>query len=213
MENKIDTIQELFYRLDSTTYNHSVRVMALTLEYEEYIGLEDRILSQAALVHDIGKVYITQKILDKKGKLTDLERLLMELHPYIGYCMLKERNVREDIARMVLYHHGFNPPILSAIEDQYANAEFVNYASKVLRTLDAFEAITSDRPYHRGIPPKDALPILRKQKFNNNDGYEFLEMTAYGPNVENSAVLRENYLAINDSIDVILKGWESKNCD
>ena len=213
MENRIETVQELFYRLDSTTYNHSVRVMALAIEYEEYAGVGNRILSQAALVHDIGKVYITQKILDKIGRLSNLERLLVGLHPYIGYCMLKERHVREDIARVVLYHHGFHPPILSAIEDQYASAEFVNYSSKVLRTLDAFEAITSDRPFHRGIPAKDAICMLREQKFNDNDGYDFLTKTAYGPNVENSAVLRGNYLAINDSIDIILHDWESKNCN
>lgn len=213
MGNKIETVRELFDRLDSTTYNHSVRVMALALEYEEYAGVKDRILSQAALVHDIGKVYITQKILDKRGRLTNLERLLVELHPYIGYCMLKERQVREDIARVILYHHGFNPPVLSVISDQYENSEVVNYSSRILRTLDAFEAITSDRSYHRGIQARDAISMLKEQKFNDNDGYDFLKKTAYGPNVDNSAVLRGNYLAINDSIDTILRDWETKNCN
>ena len=213
MENRLETVKEIFNRLDSTTFNHSVRVMALAMEYEEYAGLDHNILSQAALVHDIGKVYVSNKILDKIGRLSKLEHLLVDLHPYIGYSMLKERGIREDIARIVLYHHGFKPPMLSEVSMEYEDKGFVNYASQVLRTIDAFEALTSDRPYHRGISAVEATNLLKKQGFDENDGYYFLAKVAFSQSSETSAVLRGNYLNINDSLDDILKNWESDNCE
>lgn len=211
MERK-ETVRELFNRLDSTTYNHSVRVMALAAEYEDFSGLNNRLLSQAALVHDLGKIYVSQKILDKIGCLTPLEHLLVDLHPYIGYSLLKDRYVSEEIARIVLYHHGFTPPVLTDIDIQYINKELVNYSAVILRTLDAFEALTSDRPYHRGVSAVEAVDILKAQGFDNNDGYFFLAKTAYKKGIDQSAVLRGGCLYFDNSVDEILNDWERTNC-
>ena len=100
---------EMLRRLDSTTYNHSVRVMMISAEVEEYLNLTDHKLMCAALFHDIGKAYVPFDILDKKERLTGLERELVDLHSYFGYCMLNSIKVEEDICRIVLYHHGFRP--------------------------------------------------------------------------------------------------------
>ncbi|MBE6035576.1 MAG: HD domain-containing protein [Clostridiales bacterium] len=207
-----ETIKELFNQLDSTTYNHSIRVMALAMEYEEFIGIDNHLLSQAALVHDIGKIYVSSKILDKTGSLSCLEHHLVDLHPYIGYSLLKERNICEDLSRVVLYHHGYLPSTLTEITRIYENKGFVDYCAKVLRTIDAFEALTSDRPYHRGISAIDATYVLKKQGFDDNDGFFFLTKTAFNTSNDYSAVQRGNCLSYETSADKILNDWENTNC-
>ena len=155
---------EMLRRLDSTTYNHSVRVMMISAEVEEYLNLTDHKLMCAALFHDIGKAYVPFDILDKKERLTGLERELVDLHSYFGYCMLNSIKVEEDICRIVLYHHGFRPLTIRDL-GHYDNNNVYEKA-QMLHTIDAFEALTSDRPYHRGLPSKEALKILvREGKF------------------------------------------------
>ena len=102
-------LSETFNRLDATTYNHSVRVMKIASEIESFYGLGDNYLSIAALLHDIGKVYISRKVLDKVSPLTGLEREIISLHPYYGYKILKDYDINEDVCRLVLYHHGMDP--------------------------------------------------------------------------------------------------------
>ena len=100
---------DMMKRLDSMTYNHSVRVMMISAEIEEYLGMTDHQLMYAALFHDVGKIYTPFNILDKNERLTKLERQIIDLHPYIGYSMLSELGIDEDICRIILYHHGTQP--------------------------------------------------------------------------------------------------------
>ena len=79
-------IIDIMKRLDSMTYNHSVRVMMISAEIEEYLGMTDHQLMYASILHDIGKIYIPFNILDKNTRLTKLERQIIDLHPYI--CLL-----------------------------------------------------------------------------------------------------------------------------
>ena len=144
--------------MDSTTYNHSMRVMLIALEIETTLRLDDHKLSEAALLHDIGKIYISPTILDKKEGLSSLERELIDLHAYIGYSILHGFDIDEDI----WYHHGSTPITISPIEKY--NSEEIYEKAKMLHTIDVFEALTSDRPYHRGMSAKDALSIMKDEK-------------------------------------------------
>lgn len=160
--NLPEKIKEKMELLDSTTYNHSIRVWKLALSVEEYYRMADDSLSTAALVHDIGKLYISPAILDKHEGFTELERELVDLHPYIGYRMLKECNVSEVVRRIVLYHHGRNPRLLSPLPEFYSS--MVESKAKMLKTIDAFEALTTDRPYRRRMSVKQAAAFLREQE-------------------------------------------------
>lgn len=139
-----------FCRLDSTTLQHSLRVMLIAREFTEYENDRDlRMLPKAALVHDIGKLYVADEILDKAGSLSDTEREFINLHAYAGYRMLKENGVDDKIASVVLFHHGMKPVTLSAVKPD--TSDDVRELAKMLHTIDVFEALTSDRPYHRGV--------------------------------------------------------------
>ena len=156
---------DMMKRLDSMTYNHSVRVMMISAEIEEYLGMTDHQLMYAALFHDVGKIYTPFNILDKNERLTKLERQIIDLHPYIGYSMLSELGIDEDICRIILYHHGTQP--LTIQDVGHYDKDSVYEKALILHTIDAFEALTSDRPYHRGVICKEALKIMtRGEKYD-----------------------------------------------
>lgn len=202
-------IYGMFYRLDSITYNHSVRVMALAREFEAFSGQPDDILSQAALMHDIGKVLIATKILDKVDRLTPLEREMIALHPYIGYRMLTDLNINDKICQVILYHHGKHPPSLSNITVSPTPEIFDR--SLMLHTIDAFEALTSDRPYHRGHVPLEAIEIMNKEDDHHPAVMEYLSQTAKQAPAKVSAVHRSHYMQDSDLIDDMLTEWQEKN--
>lgn len=156
---------DMMKRLDSMTYNHSVRVMMISAEIEEYLRMTDHQLMYAALFHDVGKIYTPFNILDKNERLTKLERQIIDLHPYIGYSMLSELGIDEDICRIILYHHGTQP--LTIQDVGHYDKDSVYEKALILHTIDAFEALTSDRPYHRGVISKEALKIMmRGEKYD-----------------------------------------------
>lgn len=140
-------IIDIMKRLDSMTYNHSVRVMMISAEIEEYLGMTDHQLMYASILHDIGKIYIPFNILDKNTRLTKLERQIIDLHPYIGYSMLSELGVDEDICRIILYHHTAT---VNNSDVGHYDKDSIYAKALMLHSIDAFEALTSDRPYHRG---------------------------------------------------------------
>ena len=159
--------------LDAVSFNHSYRVREISRDAENFFEHNDSTLSKAAFVHDIGKIYISTKILDKKGTLSQVEKNIIDLHPYISYQVLRELGVYEGICRIALYHHGINPPCLSFVEN-YDNKKIMHYA-EMLRTIDSFEALTTDRSYRRGFPSKEAIRIMEGENFHDEKTLDFLK--------------------------------------
>lgn len=104
-------------------------------------------INEAANFHDIGKIGIPDKVLNKTGKLTRKEMLYMQAHPRIGYNILARLPLFEDIAHIVLCHHerwdGLGYP--NGLKEKQIPLE-----SRIIAVADAFDAITSDRPYRKG---------------------------------------------------------------
>lgn len=189
MQNKI---YSTIHKLDSITYNHSIRVMCLAREIEDFYHFDNHLMSNAALVHDVGKFYITSKILDKKERLDLVERELINLHSYIGYKMLKEFGVNEDICRITLYHHGLRPIVLEKL-DPYNNP-LISDMAFMLHSIDSFEALTSDRPYHRGLLATEALDVMIKESNHHQAILDYIiYMTDNEELCDSSAIFRGGY--------------------
>lgn len=169
-------IRDAVEGMDSTTYNHSVRTWRFARMIEAYFCLGDDKLSDAAYVHDIGKLFIPEKILDKHEGLTQLEREIMGLHPYYGYQILGEYGMCEEVKRMVLYHHGMNPVVLKPLA-AYPCAAVADRA-KMLHTIDAFEALTTDRPYRRRMSVRQAADFLEGQEGYHREVLDCLKRCA-----------------------------------
>lgn len=171
-ESALDKLQ----LLDSMSYNHCVRSSEIAREIESKFDLGSNLLSKAALVHDVGKIYVSSKILGKPDQLDFLERKIIDLHPYIGYQILRQCGVNEKICTITLYHHGVKPPMLSDIKIKMDD-EIKHYAL-MLHTIDAFEALTTDRSYRRGYTQAKAVEIMDKESMHDKNVLDFLHTYA-----------------------------------
>ncbi len=122
----------------------------------------------AALLHDIGKVYIPTAILNKKSKLTEEEFRIIRFHPLIGAELLNEMNYSYDIVESVLHHHerwdGKGYPF-------GLKGQEIPFYSRVLSVADAFDAMISNRPYKKAIPHNLALAELKANAGTQFDPY------------------------------------------
>jgi diguanylate cyclase (GGDEF)-like protein/putative nucleotidyltransferase with HDIG domain len=112
----------------------------------------------AGILHDIGKLGVPDPILRKAGKLDDGEWTEMRKHPELGARILAGANL-DDISRWVLYHH--ERPDGHGYPDGLARDQ-IPVEARILSVADAFEAMTADRVYRKGMPLDDALAELRR---------------------------------------------------
>ena len=142
---------------DNYTYMHSVAVCGLMVALAKKMKFSPAQVQQAGmagLLHDMGKAYSDQDILNKPGALTEEEFKHMQKHPVKGYLMLKEHIEDEAILDACLHHHermdgkGY-PHGLTAADLQTL--------ARMTAICDVYDAITSDRPYKKGWAPGNAL--------------------------------------------------------
>ena len=145
---------------DPYTYGHSARVARLSFEIAREMGLpSDQLstLSRAALLHDIGKIGVEDRVLRKPGPLTKREVTAMRAHPVIGYEMLKGLRFLESSLSGVRHHHehwdGSGYPDGLSGED-------VPLAVRILTVADALDALTSDRPYRAAMSFSAAVATI-----------------------------------------------------
>jgi diguanylate cyclase (GGDEF)-like protein/putative nucleotidyltransferase with HDIG domain len=142
------------------TRDHSENVAAYAAAIATELGLApERVvrLRRAALFHDIGKIAVRADILSKPGALTEGEYLQMQTHSVVGATMLAHSGFADE-ARWVRQHHerldGRGYP------DRLAGGD-IDFEARIIFVADSFEAMTSDRPYRRGMPVADAVAELR----------------------------------------------------
>ena len=157
----ITALAEALEAKDSVTRNHSDRMLRFAIQIAGRLGLnEDRKegLRYLAVLHDIGKIGIPEHILLKPGKLTDEEYSVMKQHPVIGAQLVQKVSFLSEIAPLIHAHHeqydgkGY-PQGLSGID--------IPIESRIVSVLDAFDAMTSDRPYRQSIGLDRAIRELK----------------------------------------------------
>ncbi|MEO7823363.1 MAG: HD domain-containing phosphohydrolase, partial [Gemmatimonadaceae bacterium] len=133
---------------DEYTTTHSLNVSVLTMALAEFLELSSddvRTFGVAGLLHDLGKVNIPPDILNKPGKLTDEERLIIQNHPTDGARLIIESGKRLDLAAAVAHEHhiminGHGYPKLHYPRDCHK-------ASKLIHVCDVYDALRTRRPY------------------------------------------------------------------
>jgi putative nucleotidyltransferase with HDIG domain len=146
------------------TANHSMRVTEIALAVAESLGFgkEDLAdLRRAALLHDLGKLSVSNAILDKPGPLTAQEWEVMRLHPYYTQRILDRITGFEDLAFVASSHHerldgrGYYRGLRGAQ---------LPLGARILAVSDIFEALTADRPYRPALPQETALKIMSRDR-------------------------------------------------
>jgi putative nucleotidyltransferase with HDIG domain len=141
---------------DQYTAGHSAAVAVYARDIAARLGLDDdqqRLAHLCGLVHDIGKVGLPPGLLEKPGPLTLEERRQMETHAVIGERILRNVDDYSEIARIVRHHHervdGHGYP-------DHLTGENIPLISRIISVADAYNAMTSDRPYREALPSRVA---------------------------------------------------------
>jgi putative nucleotidyltransferase with HDIG domain len=143
---------------DDYTYMHSVAVCALMIALAKQLGLTEAQIKEAGtagLLHDIGKMSVDSSILNKPGKLTDLEFEIVRRHPEEGHqYLLQAGGIGEAALDVCLHHHervdGTGYPYR-------LKGEELSLYAKMGAICDVYDAITSNRPYKAGWCPADSI--------------------------------------------------------
>jgi putative nucleotidyltransferase with HDIG domain len=147
---------------DPTTRGHVERCSHYSLEIAEELGMgadESARVRLASLLHDIGKIHIREEVLNKPGPLNDEEWEHMRQHPVIGLQILGQVRSVADATTAILHHHEHYDG--SGYPDGLAG-DAIPLISRILMVSDAFDAMTSDRPYRKAISASDAIAELRR---------------------------------------------------
>ena len=143
---------------DRYTKGHSLRVSELAMEIAIAMELprqEVENIRVAGLLHDIGKIEISGEILRKAADLTTEERELIDTHAAKGANLLASvGGVLKEVVPLVLAHHKY---FLSALEEETKELTKMPLGARVVAVADTFDAMTTDRPYRKGMPPWKAL--------------------------------------------------------
>lgn len=158
----IRAFSQLLDLKDLGTGTHSTRLAEWGVRMGRQLGLDEACLKDlevAAVLHDVGKVGVPDAILNKPGPLTADERAQMERHSEYGWSVLRVLPGFERASLFVLHHHeaydgrGYPAKL---------RGEETPIGSRIVAIIDAFDAMTSARPYRKGLPVEEAIRRLEQ---------------------------------------------------
>lgn len=153
---------------DHYTGEHVEKTVHYATEVARKLGLpkeEVEKISQASILHDLGKIGVSEKILLKKGKLTKKEYDEIKRHPQIAVDILRPIQSLQGVVPMIYYHHerwdgkGYSNGL---------KGEQIPVGARIIAVSDVYEALTSDRPYRKAYPKEEAIKIIK-----NSSGSQF----------------------------------------
>lgn len=163
VENTLLALATAIEAKDPYTEGHVDRVAHYATSLAREVGLplaEQQLVRKAAILHDVGKIGVSESILQKPGRLTKKEFDRVKIHPLVGERICQP--LRQDglILQVVRHHHerydgrGY-PDGLSGEE--------IPLAARIMAVVDTYDALTSDRPYRLHLAPEDALRVLKDE--------------------------------------------------
>jgi HD-GYP domain-containing protein (c-di-GMP phosphodiesterase class II) len=155
---------------DKYTRGHSERVARFSVAIGRRMGMDEKELETlriSALLHDVGKIAIDDNILKKPSALTDEEFEIMKTHPQRGYKIMSQiPAMKEYLAGMYMHHEMVN----GEGYPQGLRGEEIPLQAKIVSVADTFDAMTTDRPYQKGMKLEDALNRIRSFVGTRYDG-------------------------------------------
>jgi putative nucleotidyltransferase with HDIG domain len=152
------------------TYKHSSNVAKYAVGIATAVGADDAMLRhvlRAGLLHDVGKLGISNRILDKPAPLTEAERIEIMKHPEYTWQILERVSAFRPFARSASLHHerldGSGYP-------WKLSGEALDFTARTIAIADVYEALTAERPYRSAMPVHDVLLIMRRDGDRAFDG-------------------------------------------
>lgn len=148
---------------DTYMRGHCDKVMEYSITISRQLGLsknEIKLMKTAGILHDIGKIGIDLKILRKPGKLTEDDWKKVKMHPEIGARIVSQSGFLNETVPIIRHHHesysggGYPEPDRRGID--------IPMGSRIISVADAYDAMTSDRPYRKAMSREEALEELNR---------------------------------------------------
>lgn len=160
----VDMLIHIVEKRDPYTAGHQKRVATLAATIAKDMGLEESQIETiriAGLLHDIGKIYIPSDILNKPGRLTDMEMGIIKTHPQVSYEIINHMPFKSNVGEIVMQHHerldGSGYP-------NGLKGKDITIGAKILGVVDVVEAMSSHRPYRPAIGWQLALKEIADKK-------------------------------------------------
>ncbi|ACV62516.1 metal dependent phosphohydrolase [Desulfofarcimen acetoxidans DSM 771] len=205
----LETIAALVSAIDAKdhyTRNHSKNVASVAVILSELLKLscqEIQTIEYGALLHDIGKIGINEAILNKKGRLIYEEFEIIKNHPVIGVNILQPVDFLQSIHAIVQSHH-------ERIDGKgYPNGlkgEDIPFEARIVSIADAWDAMTSDRSYRKGMPMEKAIYELQEYAGDQFDAY-MVRVLAKMFKQNPSLFVSLHHYEINPKPEFIMGGW------
>ena len=175
LQRRVSRLEDRFYLVvarwardieskDAYTRGHCERVADLSCALARDVGFDDMTMFWfriGAVLHDVGKIAVPSEILNKPGRLTPEERVIMEQHAAAGAELLSSIDFPWDILPMVRGHHERWDG--SGYPDGLAGEE-ISLSARIVCVADVFDALTTDRPYRRGFTRDEALMMMAAER-------------------------------------------------
>jgi putative nucleotidyltransferase with HDIG domain len=182
---RLDRVAEAFAGIVDAkspfTARHSAGVAAIAEGVAGTMGLDAatrRLLRRAALLHDVGKLGVSNRILDKPGKLTEEEWAAVRRHPQLSEAILSPVPALADVARLAVEHHerldGSGYPYGLV-------AHQLDVPSRVLQVADVAEALSARRPYREAMDVDAVLRVMGREAGSRLDAVAFGALEAWLP--------------------------------
>ena len=167
---------------DTYTYMHSINVGLLSMFLTKKLGFNTFFIQELGIggfLHDIGKIKIPSKIVNKHGNLTDEEFKIMKSHPIFGYNLIKEDNSLSNyVKKVILFHHekwdGTGYPLR-------LKGEAIGNFANIVSVCDVYDALTTERSYKKPYSVNDALLFIMRNTISHFSPYisqRFINETA-----------------------------------
>lgn len=148
---------------DPYTEGHCERLSEYSVALADRLRLPEELrvaLRRAGIVHDIGKVVVPENILLKQGPLTDAEWKVMKQHPIVGERICRPLRAFRLVLPIIRNHHekldGSGYP-------DGLKGDQIPLAARILQTVDIYDALTTDRPYRKALPPEKAFAMMQEE--------------------------------------------------
>jgi len=172
---------------DKYTRLHSKRVSALATKLAKHMKLGDETVNKveiAGILHDVGKIGIPDNILQKPGRLSDEEMAIVKNHPAFSAQIIKSTSLKNIVSAVKAHHERWD----GKGYPYGLKGEQIPLEARILALADTFDAMTSDRPYRKGLPISEALNEIARcagSQFDPRLAKQFLAMFAYGQGDDN----------------------------
>jgi putative two-component system response regulator len=170
LNEQLDTAEAVLFSMaraieakDSYTQGHVERVSRLAVRLGEHLGLPEEdidALRKGGVLHDIGKIGVPDRILNKAGPLTTEERAIIRMHPAQGAKICEKLKSIRGAIPVIRHHHermdGTGYP-------DHLSGEEIPLQARVMTIVDIYDALTTTRSYRKRLPPEVALEIMRDE--------------------------------------------------